>query len=94
MDEELGLPLCVFCRTRRTKYKCVLCDSVACNICTNAVGEDHEDFDEDSKRSEFAKTVKVATHYQNVLPTLHVKCKRRYFLCLVEVTKDPSCPLI
>ena len=47
-----------------------------------------------AKRSVFAKTVKVAAHYQNVLPTLHVKCKRRCFLCLVEVTKDPSCPLI
>ena len=50
MVEELGLPLCVFCRTRQTKYKCVLCDSVACNICTNAVGEDHEDYDEESKK--------------------------------------------
>ena len=89
MDEELGLPLCVFCRTRRTKYKCVLCDSVRMrSVKTTRITT------KKAKRSVFAKTVKVAAHYQNVLPTLHVKCKRRCFLCLVEVTKDPSCPLI
>ena len=44
MDEEL------FSRTRITKYKCVMCHSVACNICMNAISEDHKCYDEESKK--------------------------------------------
>ena len=40
----------LYCGTRRTKYSSVQCNSAACNICTDAVNDEHEGCDEEAKK--------------------------------------------
>ena len=47
---DTNLPLCVFCKTVKTKYRCVNCDAIACNVCTVPVDETHIGYDEDFKK--------------------------------------------
>ena len=39
-----------FCNTKRTKYKCVLCDAVACNVFANKIQEDYVGYDGENKK--------------------------------------------
>lgn len=47
---EGNLPKCAFCKARETKYKCVICCSPACNICTETVDESYAGYDEELKK--------------------------------------------
>ena len=47
--DSVSLPLCAFCAERETKYSCVNCNEVVCNICANAAPE-HSGYDEENKR--------------------------------------------
>ena len=49
MADNTSFPLCTFCDERNTKYSCVSCNKVACNICTKPAPE-HTGCDEENKK--------------------------------------------
>ena len=49
MADNISFPLCTFCDERNTKYSCVSCNKVACNICTKPAPE-HTGYDEENKK--------------------------------------------
>ena len=43
-------PLCLFCKERNTKYRCVTCDSSVCNVCSTEVTPETKGYDEEFKK--------------------------------------------
>ena len=43
---EIDLPLCTFCELKNTKYICIDCGIVVCNVCAVSVESNYSEYDE------------------------------------------------
>ena len=44
---EIDLPLCTFCELKNTKYICIDCGIVVCNVCAVSVESNYSGYDEE-----------------------------------------------
>ena len=50
MSSNVDKPLCSFCKERNTKYNCVSCENVVCNVCSSPANPSTKGYDEEAKR--------------------------------------------
>ncbi len=51
MSSNDNKPLCSFCKERSTKYSCVSCRNIVCNVCSSPANPStNKDYDEEAKR--------------------------------------------
>lgn len=50
MSSNDDKPLCSFCKERNTKYSCVSCRNVVCNVCSSPANPSTKGYDEEAKR--------------------------------------------
>ena len=83
---ETDLPLCTFCELKNTKYICIDCGIVVCNVCAVSVESNYSGYDEELNKVGVCK--KYSKNKISVKPTRKKVQKSIYSMFQIQTVSQ------